>query len=246
MRESIERKYSFTFSLGKTADGAEVVEDLARMPHLAVCGGEADERATFMRGVVSDMAARWSPGAVKLILVDNRGCAFLKFADLPHLILPVCRDIETFRSAVRWIGEETKRRVNLLASKLCKNIVEFNEVAERPLPFVVIVVNEICFGLKSSEVAARVITRITEISRAVGVHLVFSLPEAEALELANVLDACVPSRVAFKTTTVDASKRLLGVAGAVDLSSGEFLDRNFRGEIAHFRGEVSTPDSHIL
>ena len=232
--------------LGRTSESAEVVEDLARMPHLAVCGGEANERTAFMRGLVADMAARWSPNDARLILADGKGRAFAKFADLPHLVLPICDGFDAARSAVRWVGEETKRRVDLLASKTCMNIAEFNEIAEKPLPFVVIVVNEICDVLETSENAARAIERITQISRAVGIHLVFSLSESEALELANVLDACVPSRLVFKMTTADASKRLLGAAGAECLTTGSFLYRNLRGEISHFRGEVTTRESHIL
>ena len=161
-------------------------------------------------------------------------------------MFPICGGFDAARSAVRWIGAETKRRGDLLASKLCKNISEFSEIAERPLPFVVIVMNEICDVLKTSENAARAIERITKISRAVGIHLVFSLSESEALELANVLDACVPSRLVFKTATADASTRLLGVAGAESLTTGSFLYRNLRGEISHFRGEVTTRESHIL
>lgn len=243
---TVKEHLQLPFNLGATAAGAEVVEDLERMPHLAVCGGEAGERTAFMRGLVADMAARWSPDEAKFVLADVEGHTFAKFADLPHLLLPICDGFDTARSAVRWIGAETKRRVDLLASQTCMNIAEFNEVAEGPLPFVVIVVNEICDVLETSENAARAIDRITKISRAVGIHLVFSLSEAEALELANVLDACVPSRLVFKMATADASKRLLGVVGAEDLPSGEFLYRNSRGEISHFRGEVTTHESHIL
>ena len=248
MSEAIEMNHAMLLPirLGAMASGAEVVEDLARMPHLAVCGGEAGERAAFMRGLVADMAARWSPNDVRLILADGKGRAFTTFADLPHLVLPICDGFDAARSAVRWIGAETKSRVDLLASKTCMNIAEFNEIAESPLPFIVIVVNEICDVLETSENAALAIDRITKISRAVGIHLVFSLPETEALELANVLDACVPSRLVFKMTTADASKRLLGVVDAEDLPSGEFLYRNSRGEISHFRGEVTTHESHIL
>jgi DNA segregation ATPase FtsK/SpoIIIE, S-DNA-T family len=248
MSEAIEMNHamSLPLRLGATAAGAEVVEDLTRMPHFAVCGGEAGERTAFMRGLVADMAARWSPNDARLILADGKGRAFAKFADLPHLVLPICDGFDAARSAVRWVGEETKRRVDLLASKTCMNIAEFNEIAEKPLPFVVIVVNEICDVLETSENAARAIERITQISRAVGIHLVFSLSESEALELANVLDACVPSRLVFKMTTADASKRLLGAAGAECLTTGSFLYRNLRGEISHFRGEVTTRESHIL
>jgi DNA segregation ATPase FtsK/SpoIIIE, S-DNA-T family len=169
-----------------------------------------------------------------------------RLARLPHLALPICDGFDTARSALRWVGAETKRRVDLLAGKTCMNIVEFNEIAESPLPFAVIVMNEICDVLETSENAARAIERITKISRAVGIHLVFSLSESEALELANVLDACVPGRLVFKTATADASKRLLGVDDAESLTTGSFLYRNLRGETPPRRGEVTTHESHIL
>jgi len=218
-------------------DGRQpVVVDLARMPHLLLAGGHAEEVDQAMHGLLLCLLHKNDPQRLRLIVMDAKRKALARYSPLPHMLAPIITQPAKLLEALHGCVNEMERRYRLMAEAGVRNIDSYHRlIAENTanasngdaLPYVVLAVLELGNLMINAEQGREVealMTRLAQKSRAAGIHLII----ATSIPTANVLTALVksnfPTRIALRVATVEESRVILGEPGAENLhGEGEML-----------------------
>lgn len=212
-------KSKLTIALGLDVSGQPVVADLGRMPHLLIAGQTGSGKSVCVNTFLSTLLLKTSPQEVKLILVDPKRVELTGYNGIPHLLAPVIVEPEKVVSALRWVLSEMDRRYKQFAKAGARNIESFNEMSGfQALPYILVVVDEladvILFAPTEVEDA---ITRIAQMSRATGIHMVLSTQRPSVDVLTGLIKANIPARIAFAVSSQVDSRVILDGQGAEKL-----------------------------
>lgn len=236
-----------TLALGKDIGGVPIVADLARMPHLLVAGTTGSGKSVAINAMLLSLLYKARPEQVRLILIDPKMLELSVYEGIPHLLAPVVTDMKDASNALRWSVAEMERRYRLMSHLGVRNIAGYNrkvkEAAEqgeplrdpfhkpqqefdveapapelRPLPFVVIVVDEFAdmmmvVGKKVEELIAR----LAQKARAAGIHLILATQRPSVDVITGLIKANIPTRVAFQVSSRVDSRTILDQMGAEQL-----------------------------
>jgi S-DNA-T family DNA segregation ATPase FtsK/SpoIIIE len=185
-----ESNSKLTIALGKTIDGLNYVTDLAKMPHLLIAGTTGAGKSVGVNALLLSILYNARPDEVKFILIDPKRLELGLYEDIPHLAAPIITDPKLAARALRWAVAEMERRYKQLAGWGVRNIDGFNmEILRRntvkdfdengeawkPLPFIVIIIDELAdLMMVSGHEVEESITRLAQMARAVGIHLVLA------------------------------------------------------------------------
>ncbi|HEX8474847.1 MAG TPA: DNA translocase FtsK 4TM domain-containing protein [Pyrinomonadaceae bacterium] len=239
LREVIEsNKYresdsKLTIALGKTIDGLNYVADLAKMPHLLIAGATGTGKSVAVNSLIVSILYKASPAEVKFIMVDPKRLELGLYADIPHLATPIITDPKRAAHALKWGVSEMERRYKELAGWGVRNIDGFNaEVARRnlvadfdaegnphkPLPYIVIIIDELAdLMMVSGHEVEEAITRLAQMARAVGIHLVLATQRPSVDVITGLIKANFPSRIAFRVSSKVDSRTIIDSNGAEQL-----------------------------
>ncbi|HPB10888.1 MAG TPA: FtsK/SpoIIIE domain-containing protein, partial [Kiritimatiellia bacterium] len=233
-------------ALGKDVAGNDLIYDLAKAPHLLVAGATGSGKSVCLNAILNGFLISRTPEQLRLILVDPKRVEFTCYNDLPHLLVPVINDPKKVAFGLRWAIMEMEKRYRLFQKVGCRNIVAFNsrqvvqqeelfgdeapgEAAqdETParLPYIVIVVDEVAdiMAAVGKEVEPA-ISRLTSLSRAVGIHLILATQRPSVDVITGTIKANVPGRIAFKVSQANDSRTILDNPGAEELiGKGDML-----------------------
>jgi DNA segregation ATPase FtsK/SpoIIIE, S-DNA-T family len=228
-----ESNSKLTIALGKTIDGLNYVTDLARMPHLLIAGTTGSGKSVGVNALLVSMLYRARPDEVKLILIDPKRLELGLYEDIPHLATPIITDPKPAARALRWAVAEMERRYKQLAGWGVRNIDGFNtEIARRniakdfdetgepwkPLPFIVIVIDELAdLMMASGHEVEESITRLAQMARAVGIHLVLATQRPSVDVITGLIKANFPSRISYRVSSKVDSRTILDTNGAEHL-----------------------------
>jgi S-DNA-T family DNA segregation ATPase FtsK/SpoIIIE len=206
-------------ALGLDVSGKTVVADLARMPHILIAGQTGSGKSVCINTFLATILLRASPSEVKLILVDPKRVELTGYNNIPHLLTPVIVDPTKVISALRWILSEMDRRYKLFAQAGAKNIDGYNEMSGfHALPFIVLVVDELADVMLFSPVEVEdAVTRIAQMSRATGIHMILSTQRPSVNVITGLIKANIPCRVAFAVASQVDSRVILDMQGAEKL-----------------------------
>ncbi len=213
-------------SLGIDVSGDKVVADIGAMPHVLIAGATGSGKSVGINSFVSSMLFRASPAEVKFILVDPKRVELTGYNGIPHLLTPVIVDPSKVVSALKWATAEMDRRYKQLAEVGVKNIDGYNELAGfAAMPKIVIVIDELAdimlFAPKEVEES---ITRIAQMARAVGIHLVLATQRPSVDVITGLIKANIPTRIAFSVSSSTDSRVILDNPGAEKLlGKGDML-----------------------
>lgn len=224
------KKASFEIpvALGKNVSGEPIITDLARAPHLLIAGSTGSGKSVCINTLIMSLLYRFTPEELKLILVDPKVVEFEVYKKLPHLITPIVNDPKKVPVALRWAINEMEKRYKLLAKVRVKNLEAFNsrtdttEVLDddgdpipRKLPFVIIVIDELAdiMMVARGDVETS-ICRIAQKARAVGIHLVLATQRPSKEIITGVIKANLPTRIAFRVSSMIDSRVILDQNGA--------------------------------
>lgn len=223
-------------ALGQTVEGENFLADPAGMPHLLIAGASGAGKAVALRSILLSLLFQASPREAKLLLIDLKNGGFEVFAGLPHLVMPPVMKAGTARRALEWVFSEMERRYQLMADVGVRNIEQYNaEVrnrlargdaeAFRPLPRVIIVVNEPAEPLTGAALGAEErVARLMRMSPAAGIHLILSSTWPPPEGLAELMRATFPARICLRTVSKADSYAVLESAGAEGLlGQGDML-----------------------
>ena len=214
--------------LGKDIKGRPYVADLAKMPHLLIAGATGAGKSVAINAMVLSMLFKADPDAVKFIMIDPKRIELSLYADLPHLITPVVCDMKEATGALFWAVEEMERRYELLAISQVRAIDRYNQKAasrgER-LPYIVVIIDELAdLMMVSSRDVEVALTRLAQMARAAGIHLILATQRPSVDVLTGVIKANFPTRISFKVSSKTDSRTILDANGAESLlGKGDML-----------------------
>ena len=224
--EMAEKKSKLAVALGLDVSGKPVVADIARMPHILIAGQTGSGKSVAINTFLASLLFRASPSEVKLIMVDPKRVELTGYNDIPHLLSPVIVDSDKVISALRWLMREMDRRYQLFAQAGARNIDTYNEMSGfQALPYIVLLIDELADIMLLSPVEVEdAITRIAQMSRATGIHMVLATQRPSVDVITGLIKANIPSRIAFAVSSQVDSRVILDAQGAEKLlGKGDML-----------------------
>lgn len=238
-------KYLLPLALGKTISGGPFIVDLAGMPHLLIAGATGSGKSVCLNSIITSLLYRLSPEIVRFILVDPKMLELSVYNDLPHLEKPVVTEIKYAEKTLGEAVSEMEDRYRRLAKISVRNIADYNKVADEPLPYVVVIVDELADLMMSGSNRIEIlITRLAQMARAVGIHLILATQRPSVDVITGLIKANFSTRIAFQVATKVDSRTILDMNGAEKLlGKGDLLYMNpsfpepIRGHGALITGE---------
>ncbi len=238
LREGIEsadfigHRSKLTLDMGKDLNGRGVVADLAAMPHLLIAGSTGTGKSVAINAMIMSILYKATPDQVRLILVDPKRLELGVYENVPHLYTPIITEPKLAANALRNAVREMERRLKTLAQKGVRNIDQYNKLFddsatpnlfgssddEQPLPYIVIIIDELAdlMMLDQSNVEES-ITRLAQMARAVGIHLVLATQRPSVDVITGLIKANFPARMSFRVATKVDSRTILDANGAESL-----------------------------
>ena len=227
-----------TVVLGKTVTGEPYFADIADMPHLLIAGATGSGKSVCINSIICSLLFTHTPATCRFILVDPKRLELITYNDIPHLLHPVITEARPTLKVLNWLTIEMDRRYRLLAQFGVKNIKSFNRKVESEelrhpetddlltrLPYYVTIIDELADLMVSlgNEIYPP-ITRLSQMARAVGIHLVFATQRPSVDVVTGLIKANFPTRIAFQVTSKTDSRTILDVNGAETLlGNGDML-----------------------
>lgn len=215
-----------TLALGLDVSGKSLVADLALMPHILIAGQTGSGKSVCINTFLSTILFRAAPSEVKLIMVDPKRVELTGYNGIPHLLSPVIVDPKKVISALRWVLSEMDRRYKLFAQAGVRNMTTYNEMSGfQALPHIVVVIDELADIMLFSPVEVEdAITRIAQMSRATGIHMILSTQRPSVDVITGLIKANIPCRIAFAVSSQVDSRVILDMQGAEKLlGKGDML-----------------------
>ena len=223
-------KSKLMFGLGKDIAGKPVVTDLAKMPHLLIAGATGSGKSVCINTIIMSLILRSTPDEVRLILIDPKRVELAGYNELPHLIGNVITEPENALENLYWAVREMERRYELLQEAKVRDLASYNERAVQDkdleqLPLIVIIVDEFADLIMTSGKDIELpITRLAQMARAVGIHLILATQRPSIKVITGIIKANFPARIAFQVSSRVDSRVILDMIGAERLlGSGDML-----------------------
>ncbi len=223
-----QTRSKLTLAMGKDINGRIVTADLATMPHVLIAGSTGSGKSVAINAMIMSVLYKATPAQVRLILVDPKRVELGMYEGIPHLFTPIITEPKLAANALRNAVREMERRLKLLASRSVRNIDQYNKLFENgtpslfddapdeePLPNIIIIIDELAdlMMLDKSNVE-EAITRLAQMARAVGIHLVLATQRPSVDVITGLIKANVPTRVSFRLATKVDSRTILDSNGA--------------------------------
>jgi len=240
-----DEDYKLPLALGKDVTGTPVVGDLGDMPHLLIAGSTGSGKSVCINSIIVNLLLTRSPEEVKLILVDPKMVELAPFENIPHLLTPVVTDMKKAPSVLNWMVEKMEERYELLALTGVRHITSYNSLGKEKLrerlkgkveeskiddfpetlPFMVVIIDELAdLMMTSSKEVEASITRLSQKSRAVGIHVILATQRPSVDVITGLIKANMPARISFHVASRVDSRTILDRNGAEKLlGKGDLL-----------------------
>ncbi len=214
-----KHKSKLAVGLGLNVAGEVVLADIAKMPHVLIAGSTGSGKSVAVNSFLATMLFRASPSELKLILVDPKRVELTGYNDIPHLLTPVIVEPDKVVSALKWATKEMDRRYKVFAEVGARNIETFNEMSGfQAMPYIVIVIDELAdIMLYSPAEVEENVTRLAQMARATGIHLVLATQRPSVDVITGLIKANIPTRIAFNVASMMDSRVILDSPGAEKL-----------------------------
>ncbi len=250
LRELVEtaiirsKKHALPLLLGKDTSGRPLVGDLAGMPHLLIAGTTGSGKTVCVNSIITGLMYALTPDELKLVIIDPKMVEMAVYNKIPHMLSPVVTDVKKAAHTLNWVVSEMENRYRLLATVGVRNIQSFNsrplseevkqEVAGKEsspnviparLPYIIVVIDELAdLMMVAQDKVEGAITRLAQLSRAVGIHLLLATQRPSVDVITGVIKANFPARISFKVASKVDSRTVLDTSGADKLvGKGDLL-----------------------
>src|ERR1700723_671022 len=239
LRENIESqeflgtKSKLTLAMGKDINGRIAAADLAGMPHLLIAGSTGTGKSVAINAMIMSILYKSTPDEVRLVLVDPKRLELGNYEGVPHLYTPIITEPKLAANALRNAVREMERRLKLLAAKGVRNIASYNALfddtpslfaneganpEDGPIPYIVIIIDELAdLMMLDGNNVEESITRLAQMARAVGIHLVLATQRPSVDVITGLIKANFPARISFRVATKVDSRTILDANGAESL-----------------------------
>lgn len=234
LREVLESKQNdkpdskLMIGLGRDITGEAVLAELNKMPHLLVAGATGSGKSVCINGIITSILMRAKPHEVKLMMIDPKMVELNVYNGIPHLLAPVVTNAKKASQALQKVVSEMERRYELFSHTGTRNIEGYNEYIRRHntdadtiqplLPYIVVIVDELAdLMMVASSDVEDAITRLAQMARAAGIHLIIATQRPSVDVITGVIKANIPSRIAFAVSSQTDSRTILDMGGAEKL-----------------------------
>lgn len=222
------QKSKITFSVGKDVAGANIVADLAKMPHLLIAGATGSGKSVCINTLIASILYKATPDEVKLLLIDPKVVELSIYNNIPHLLVPVVTDPKKAAGALNWAVMEMTERYKKFAANNVRDIYGYNVINKEgieKLPQIVVVIDELAdLMMVAPGDVEDAICRLAQMARAAGIHLVVATQRPSVDVITGLIKANIPSRIAFTVSSHIDSRTILDMGGAEKLlSKGDSL-----------------------
>ena len=233
-KEFKTRKNNLMIALGKDVAGANWLADITRMPHLLVAGATNSGKSVCLNAIIISLLYQNNPSDLRFIMVDPKRVELPAYNGIPHLLTPVITEVSKTINALRWCLNEMDRRYDILNQAGKKNIQSYNEVTPEKMPYIIFVIDELAdLMVTAAKDIEGSIIRLTQMARAVGIHLVLATQRPSVDVITGLIKANVPTRIAFSVASAVDSKTILDSSGAEKLLG--------KGDMLFSTAELSKP-----
>ena len=247
-KEFVQSKSLLTLGLGKDLLGQPVATKMDKMPHLLIAGATGTGKSVGLNSMIISLLYKATPEEVKLIMIDPKRIELSVYNDIPHLITPVVTDMKKATNALFWAVREMERRYELLELSGLRNIAQFNEMVDERLrdlapdtspedillpgglplerlPFIVVIVDELGdLMMVASKDVEYALTRLAQMARAAGIHLILATQRPSADVLTGTIKANFPTRLSFQTSSKIDGRIIIDQGGPESLlGNGDML-----------------------
>jgi S-DNA-T family DNA segregation ATPase FtsK/SpoIIIE len=216
-----------TLTLGKTSSGESFVTDLGKMPHLLIAGATGSGKSVCINAITTSLLYRLPPEEVRFVMIDPKMLELSIYEGIPHLERAVITNPKLAEHVLSEIVIEMEERYKRLAKSGVRNIEDFNrkQKKENLLPYIVIIVDELAdLMMSSSNRVESLITRLAQMARAVGIHLILATQRPSVDVITGLIKANFSARIAFQVASKIDSRTILDANGAEKLlGSGDML-----------------------
>jgi S-DNA-T family DNA segregation ATPase FtsK/SpoIIIE len=238
LRESTLAKAQggLSICIGKDISGKSMNIDLTKLPHLLVAGTTGSGKSVCLNSMITSLIFTRSPQELRFIMIDPKMVEMTLYEDIPHLLMPVITDPKKATRALAWAIQEMEARYHSVSSLKCRDFQSYNQKVEDwahskgfvKMPYIVIFIDELSdLMMVSGRDLEEQITRISQKSRAVGIHLVMATQRPSVDVITGLIKANCPARMAFQVAQKTDSRTILDANGAESLlGKGDFLYRS--------------------
>ncbi|MFD1018242.1 FtsK/SpoIIIE family DNA translocase [Thalassobacillus hwangdonensis] len=216
------------FALGRDISGDAVMGELNKLPHLLVAGATGSGKSVCINGIITSILMRAKPHEVKMMMIDPKKVELNVYNGIPHLLAPVVTDAKKAARALKKVVAEMERRYDLFSDTGTRNIEGYNEYVNKQnqlqeeqqpqLPYIVVLVDELAdLMMVASGDVEDAITRLAQMARAAGIHLIIATQRPSVDVITGVIKANIPSRIAFSVSSQTDSRTILDSGGAEKL-----------------------------
>ncbi|MDD2565380.1 MAG: DNA translocase FtsK [Candidatus Gracilibacteria bacterium] len=220
-KEFENHKSNLALVVGRNINGENIVADLAKMPHLLIAGQTGSGKSVAMNGFIVSLLYKNSPDMLRLIMIDPKRVELSIYNGIPHLLAPIISDHEKALNSLKWCVAEMMRRYDIMTQLRARNLEEYNKkvVKKEKLPNIVVVVDELAelMGRNNKKEVENAITRIAQLGRASGMHLLVATQRPSVDVITGLIKANIPSRIALTVASQIDSRTIIDKMGAEDL-----------------------------
>ncbi len=206
-------------ALGKDVAGKAVAADLTSMPHLLIAGTTGAGKSVCINDILTCFLLNLTPDELRLVLVDPKRVELTGYNGIPHLLSPVIVDAEHVVGALQWITREMDIRYRKFSETQTRNIKDYNtycdQMMAKKLPYLLVVIDELAdLMMLAPDETERAITRLAQLARATGIHLIIATQRPSTDILTGLIKANFPARIAFAVASSVDSRVILDQPGA--------------------------------
>ena len=237
-REFQKPDMALPLAIGKDTSGKPLIADLAQMPHLLIAGTTGSGKTVCVNSIIAGLMYCCPPERLKFVMVDPKMVELAVYGTIPHMLAPVVTDPKKAAATLGWVVAEMENRYKLFASRGVRNIQTFNSQSDEILPYIIVVIDELAdLMMVAQDKVEASITRLAQLSRAVGIHLILATQRPSVDVITGVIKANFPARISFKVASKVDSRTVLDLNGADKLLGKGDLLFLLPGESKLIRGQ---------
>ena len=252
-------------ALGKAADGTPIISDLTNLPHLLIAGATGSGKSMCINAIIMSFLYSKFPDQVKLILIDPKRVEFMVHEKLPHLYTPIITKAKEASHTLKSLIKIMEDRYEKFSESGVRDLISFNEKSDEKMPYIVIIIDELAeLMLVAAREIEDSITRLAQLARGVGIHLIFATQRPSVDVITGIIKANLPSRIAFQVSSKVDSRTILDENGAETLlgrgdmlfsssifpkpirAQGSFVNKDEIESVVNFIKNQGTPRYHDI
>ena len=221
----ITGKGGLPIAIGADTGGEPVAMDLSALPHMMIAGSTGSGKSVCINSIIASFLMTKPPDQLRMLMVDPKQVELTPFNGIPHLVVPVIKDVDDVSPMLKGLVREMNRRYKAMSEIGVRNITGYNGKSKDPMPYVVLIVDELAdLMMVGGQEVEHSLMRLAQMGRASGIHLVLATQRPSKQVVTGLLKANIPAKVSFAVANQVDSRVVLDSVGAEKLlGKGDML-----------------------